>query len=150
MRTYIAYCTLSLLLFSACGNPPANPEKADDAAVSGETASCYRYAREGDTITLNISTVGNRVSGDLVYDWAEKDRNSGKVSGETRGDTLFMDYIFMSEGMESVREEVFLKKDGRLIIGYGEAEEKDGKWAYTDHARLKFDTIRLSPVDCKK
>jgi len=132
----------------SCGSPSAS-EKIDDKAVESETTACYRYATDKDTVTLQLSTVGNHVTGELVYDWAQKDRNSGTLNGEVRGDTLVTDYIFQSEGMESVREEVFLKKDGNIHIGYGEAEERGDKWVYSDHAQLKFDEIVLKPVACK-
>lgn len=132
----------------SCGSPAGN-EKIDDKTVEAETTACYRYATDRDTITLQLSTVGHHVTGELVYDWAERDRNSGTLNGDAKGDTLVMDYIFRSEGMESVREEVFLKKDGNIHIGYGEAEERGNKWVYSDHGQLKFDELVLKPVDCK-
>lgn len=148
MKKYNTLAVLPLLLF-ACGSPSSNPEKIDDQAVDQETTACYRYVSNQDTITFQLSTVGDKLSGELVYDWNEKDGNRGTVSGEAKGDTLVMDYIFMAEGMESVREEVFLKKGDAVYIGYGEAEEKGAKWVYKNRAQLKFDALELKKVPCK-
>ena len=141
--------SLPLFALWSCGNPSATSENGDDSATQ-ETTTCYRHATEKDTVTLTLTTVGNKATGNLEFNWFEKDRNTGNISGELRGDTLLLDYIFRAEGMESVREEVFLKKGTDYLHAYGESVEKDNKWVFADHAGLQFnDGIVLKPVPCK-
>ncbi|WBL27169.1 hypothetical protein [Zunongwangia sp. HGR-M22] len=78
---------------------------------------CYMYASETDTISLNIEKLDKSVTGSLVYMLQEKDVNRGRIDGEMKGDTLFAEYSFMSEGKNSVRPIVFLQKDDQLIEG---------------------------------
>jgi len=65
------------------------------------------------------------------------------------GDTLIAEYTFMSEGINSVREVAFLKKDQNYVEGYGEMEEKDGKTIFKNTAGIRFDTkATLVSVAC--
>jgi hypothetical protein len=41
-----------------------------------------------------------------------------------KGNTLFAEYKFLSEGTECIREVVFLKKENDFVEGYGDSEEK--------------------------
>ena len=138
----------SLVLFS-CGNQASQPKSIEGDPQSIEVKPCYRYTKGNDTITLKTTITGDKITGELIYDWFERDRNSGKISGVIKGDTFITDYRFMSEGMESVREEVFLRKGDDLFIGSGEAEEKGNKWAYKNYGQLKFDEIQLTHILCK-
>lgn len=44
------------------------------------------------------------VTGNLLYHYYQKDRSAGKINGELKADTLFADYIYISEDVESVRD----------------------------------------------
>ncbi len=116
-----------------------------------ESKECYRAILKKDTIslTLNIKN-GQLSSGNLSY-FYEKDKNEGTLAGEMKGDTLYADYTFMSEGTSSVREVVFLKKGDSYIEGFGDViDDNKGKVTFKDKKELKFDeNIVLSKVDCK-
>ncbi|MBC7747549.1 MAG: hypothetical protein H7Z76_03040 [Methylotenera sp.] len=94
-----------------------------------------------DTIVINLTIKGNQIlSGKLIYNFYEKDKNEGTLIGELKGDTLLADYTFMSEGISSVRQVVFLKKGNTYIEGYGDVvEEASGKVIFKDRKQLKFD-----------
>lgn len=94
-----------------------------------------------DTILMNLTMKGNQMlSGKLIYNFYEKDKNEGTLIGELKGDTLLADYTFMSEGISFVRQVVFLKKGNTYIEGYGDViEEASGKVAFKDRKQLKFD-----------
>lgn len=137
-------------------------KKAEDAKVVTEpeieqpeitapAKECYEYANGKDTIHLSLTTTnGNNVSGDLKYAWFEKDNNTGTLSGMFKGDTLYADYTFQSEGMTSVRETVFLRKGDELLQGYGDITEKDNKQTFKDKKSVKFDEkMVLKKVVCK-
>lgn len=114
------------------------------------TTECYEYVKGKDTIQANLVVQSENVNGDLMYKLFEKDKNTGKLSGRISGDTLIADYTFMSEGTESVRQVVFLRKNKTLLEGYGESEEKDGKMVFKSMKDLNFtSSLQLLEVPCK-
>lgn len=143
-------------LFSCGGNESDAPDvdKTDTTADATQvdepkvemTETCYEWIVKKDTISLKVVQTGNMVTGELHYKWFEKDSNHGDIKGEMKGDTLIVDYTFMSEGMESVRKEFFLKKDGGLVIGQPDYEHQQEPFKAKD---VKYDGMLLKPVDCK-
>ncbi|SHL22342.1 hypothetical protein [Flavobacterium xanthum] len=124
------------------------PEKNDSEEPISE--QFYSGNIKKDTILMNLTMEGNKIlSGKLIYNFYEKDKNEGTLIGELKGDTLLADYTFMSEGISSVRQVVFLKKGDTYIEGYGDiVEEASGKVIFKDRKQLKFDGKSvLSKVD---
>lgn len=118
--------------------------------VAGKTTTCYIYTKNRDTATLKLTTENEELTGQLSYNLFQKDSNKGTIAGEIKGDTIIAEYIFDAEGMRSVREVVFLKRDGKLYEGYGDAEEKNGKMVFKNRARLRFgEAVVFAPADCK-
>lgn len=118
--------------------------------VQEKVTECYIYTKNKDTATLTLNTQHEELTGTLNYRLFEKDANKGTISGEVKGDTIIAEYIFDAEGMRSVREVVFLRRDGKLYEGYGDVEEKKSKTVFTNRAKLKFgDAIVFSKTDCK-
>jgi len=99
----------------------------------------YRYLKNGDTISLAITIEGDKVHGDLLYAWKEKDRNNGHIDGVLKGDVVLADYTFSSEGQESVRQVVFKLSKDRALEGYGTMEEKAGKMSFVDPQKVTYD-----------
>ena len=130
--------------------PPAVLEKI--VVEEPESKECYRAILQKDTVslTLNIKN-GQLSSGNLSYNFYEKDKNVGTLVGELKGDTLYADYTFMSEGISSVREVAFLKKDDSYVEGFGDViDDNNGKVTFKDKKQLQFDgNVVLSKVDCK-
>jgi hypothetical protein len=138
-------------LIISCGEPTkeAKPETAGPA--SSATEECYAFTGDGDTVNLQMAISGQDVTGALIHNLDEKDRNKGTISGKLKGDTILADYRFSSEGAESVREIVFLKKDGMLYEGYGEMEDKNGKLQFIKNTNLQFTNgMVLGKVVCEK
>lgn len=122
---------------------PTNP-------AAENSTSCYTYTKNRDTASLSLTMKGEELTGNLKYHLFEKDANKGTIAGEIKGDTIIADYTFDSEGLRSVRQVVFLKKDGKLYEGYGESEEKDGRSVFKNRKALKFDSqLIFTPVECK-
>jgi hypothetical protein len=113
---------------------------------------CYLGILKKDTVSMSLNIKGNQISsGKLSYKFFEKDKNEGTLIGEMKGDTLFADYTFMSEGVTSVRQVAFLKNGTIYTEGYGDIEENNGKVFFKNTKQLKFNgKIVLSKVDCKK
>ncbi|MCX2482522.1 hypothetical protein [Pedobacter sp. MR2016-24] len=141
-------------IIAACQNKTTE-QKADSLAKSPDTAAmeskaCYISLKNRDTVSLSLNQVEDAVTGELSYNLFEKDKNTGTVAGIIKGDTISLDYSFLSEGSSSVRQVIFLKKGDQLIEGYGPSEEKNGKTIFKDRTAVKFgEGIILSKTDCK-
>lgn len=132
------------------------PESNTEGTVADSLATalpaterrCYRFAATGDTARLAIEEHHGKVSGRLSYDYAGKDSNDGHVEGHMRGDTLFADYEFQSEGTTSVREVVFLRRGDAWVEGYGPGEEVNGKFVLRKDSLDFNNELLLEPIDC--
>lgn len=111
---------------------------------------CYQYLTNGDTVEMELVVgPGDVVSGELLYQIAEKDRNKGTFKGIIYMDTILADYTFMSEGKQSVREVTFLRKDSSLTEGYAAMEEADGKMQFRAGVVPKYTGMKLMLTNCK-
>ena len=108
------------------------PQLEVEAPVETVVQECYQAIIEKHTITLTVDVNNvNQFEGELDYSYYQKDKSFGTVFGNVKGDTVFADYTFQSEGKTSVRELVFLKKDGDTFVkGYGEILETNGKMVF--------------------
>jgi hypothetical protein len=129
--------------------PAASEKIVVEEPVSEE---CYRTILKKDTISMTLNIKGDQLtSGKLSYNFYEKDKSFGTLVGKIKGDTLFADYAFMSEGVATVRQVVFLKKGSAYVEGFGDVtDDNKGKVTFKDVSKLKFEgNIVLSKVDCK-
>jgi len=153
MKSYLTVLLFIPVLFSACNSntTPGAKTAADSTATEKKSVTeCYDYFSDKDSISLHITLAGKAIAGELLYRIFEKDQNKGSLQGEMHGDTLLAEYTFISEGIESVREVAFLKKENGFAEGYGEAEEKDGKLLFKNPGALNFsNTVVLKKSDCR-
>lgn len=129
--------------------PAASKKITVEEPVSEE---CYSAIIKKDTIAMTLNIKGDQlISGKLSYNFYEKDKSFGTLVGKIKGDTLFADYAFMSEGVSSIRQVAFLKKGNTYVEGFGAVvDDNKGKVTFKDMKQLKFDgSIVLSKVDCK-
>ncbi|MEH0155553.1 hypothetical protein V6R21_15510 [Limibacter armeniacum] len=120
------------------------------ACSSKEKTECYTSLDGKNDVELKLVISGNHVAGDMDYHLEGKDLNSGVVDGEFLGDTLKLIYRFESEGVESEREILFLKQEGKLAEGYGPMEQEGGNMVFTDWEAVEFGKgIILKKEDCK-
>ncbi|TDQ07524.1 hypothetical protein [Pedobacter metabolipauper] len=161
MKRYILMMAIASAGFASCSNDKAGSDAKDSTEVIAVDTTftatepkvagdCYTYTKNRDTAYLKLNVSGEELTGDLNYSLYEKDRNSGTIAGEIKGDTIIAEYTFDSEGMRSVREVVFLKKDGKLYEGFGDVTEKGGKTLFKNRADLKFtDAMVFSKTECR-
>ena len=141
---------LSLVIFASCNTEKKQESTTKTEVKTTQTETCYQHTKDSSTIKLNIKINDNMVSGNLLYDYYQKDRSAGKIKGELKSDTLFADYTFMSEGVESVREVVFIKTANGWVEGYGEIDDKDGKVMFKDKSKITFDNnVVLRETACQ-
>ncbi|MCO4293907.1 hypothetical protein NF867_13665 [Solitalea sp. MAHUQ-68] len=155
MKRNTALWIMAVVFILAC-NTKTNKTtvQTDSISVSDSPKSneyCYSYIKDKDSVLLRFKMSDDSlILGTLNYNFHEKDSNKGNVQGMLKGDTLLLDYIFQSEGVESVREVAFLKKGEDFVEGYGDLVEKDGRMMFKEHKKLNFggQTI-LRPIECK-
>lgn len=139
------YMILLLMLLTLVGCR----ENTSSPTASVDRTSCYTYINQRDTVALELLTQNNQLTGVLTYNLFEKDKNTGTLTGVKRGDTLVATYKFLSEGIISSRQVVFLKKGTHLIEGYGAIRQGDDFMEYSDISSLDFTgSIILTPVNC--
>lgn len=128
----------------------ATKNEAKEPEIAESSTSCYILENGKDTVSLKMIIDKDQVSGILLYHYFEKDRNRGYIKGKMKGDTIFANYTFMSEGIESKRDVVFLKKGDELMEGYAKINSVTGEPDFTDHSAIKFDEkFVLKKSDCK-
>lgn len=128
------------------------PVSLDGIDLKPVSEECYSAIIKKDTISMSLNLKGSQVvSGNLSYKFFEKDKNEGTLVGVIKQDTLVAEYTFMSEGVSSVRQVVFLKQGNTYVEGYGDVvDDNKGKVTFKDINQLKFKgNIVLSKVDCK-
>ena len=145
------------LVFASCGDQEtpkaettADSLKPDIINTRYSDTSCYRSANGGDTFSLQVITLADSVVGFLAYNFKEKDDNIGSIRGRLRGDTLVAEYTFSSEGIRSVRQVAFMRRDSAYVEGFGESSMLNNKMIFKKPDSLNFTNgIRLNKVDCE-
>lgn len=138
-----------VLFFASCNNTNSRDQNTADGAKNSGGPACYAMVTEKDTIMMRLEVRNGIVTGTLVYNFFEKDDNTGTLKGVAKGDTVFADYRFMSEGTVSEREVAFLKKGQAYVEGYGALAERGGKTVFENKDALDFDSNTiLSEKDC--
>ena len=144
---------MPVIIAIACNNPENKTANSDTTAVEETQSSitnCYFYTSQKDTVFLKLIRDGENVNGTLVYNYWEKDKNTGTIKGKIKNNFLIAGYTFMSEGMESVRQVVFKIENGFVTEGYGAILLNDSA-NFQNINSLEFpDTMKLKGTDCDK
>lgn len=151
-RSYMYVLILAGVLtwiFNACNK--RDQTQAEQINEPEADSTCYLFVQARDSIKLSLLQQNGKIKGRLHFMFYEKDKSHGTIEGEMKGDTLFANYSFTSEGMLSYREVAFLKRDDSFILGSGEIENSGNTDVFKDHAAIEFsDGVILKNTDCKK
>ncbi|GAA3770730.1 hypothetical protein [Flavobacterium ginsengiterrae] len=158
MKKVLTITTLVLTVLISCKKAtetepvqitPSPPKEAEIVEPAGD--QCYAWRSNGSIIEMSFNVNSHQeVNGKLSYNLVGKDKNEGTLIGNMKGDTLIADYTFNSEGVSSVREVAFLKRENTFIEGYGDIASGNDKVTFKDKTKLKFDPKNtLTKVDCK-
>jgi heat shock protein HslJ len=111
--------------------------------------SCYASSNGKEIAELKLEVFPNVVTGTLSYQFHEKDRNKGTIEGKLTGDTLLANYTFLSEGVQSIRQVIFLVRDSVVFEGYGAQQLTDGKMIFKNLKEISFGAgTPLKKVSC--
>lgn len=152
---YLIFCVL--FITTSCKTDVKNDNNEttteDTTTVTkplSRTVRCYEYDNKKDTVSMKTYTQNDSIYGTLSYNFFEKDKNTGSISGKMIGEIMVLDYTFNSEGTSSVRQVAFKKNGKYLTEGYGESFEKDGKMVFKNVFALDFSgkTV-LEEINCR-
>ncbi|WP_158796969.1 hypothetical protein [Pedobacter sp. L105] len=152
MKRSIVLLTALAGCIAACHNKGPEQKGSTNSSSTTETKESYEYINNKDTVSLSYTANGNVITGTLISVLAGASRTAGTIEGVIKGDTIIADYTMDQAHHEktSVRQVAFLKKGGKLLEGYGDTGEKDGKIVFTNIANLKFvDAVSLSSTAAK-
>ena len=139
---------LTILFIAALVTSCKQEKKITDKSFPLEVA-CYGYNENGTNISFRITRVDPVVQGTLIYNWAEKDRNSGSFKGTLENNIILGVYTFLSEGKQSIREVAFKVVNGQLTEGFGNIKDVAGVATFEDTTSLTYDgTIKLEKDKC--
>ena len=146
-----------ICLVLACNNTEeSTPSKTDTITHDSlppapmVISECYENKNGADTVQLRVTDSSGTISGNLDYRIEGKDANTGTFAGKWFGDTLVADYSFRSEGVRSIRQIAFLKKDSFLFEGFGPVVEENKQMKFKSRDSLSFNEVnRLSLVPCR-
>ncbi|PWI28937.1 hypothetical protein DI383_13955 [Flavobacteriaceae bacterium LYZ1037] len=153
----IVLLTFVTVAFFNCKNKEEKPDEViieevvEEVVVTAPTLEkgCYTYNENGSMVNMEITSSDNPVEGNLTYEFAEKDKNTGTFKGEFNDGKLIGTYTFQSEGVESARQVAFMLKDNQLVEGYGEMNE-DGT-TFKDVNSVNYSpTMPLTKTDCEQ
>ncbi len=140
-------------ILTSCNTQEKNTEKTNSNKEEGKQSSsmnCYRYESEADTIILKVVQIGNNITGTLVYNLKEKDKNKGTIQGSMKGNILIADYTFQSEGIQSTRQIAFKLTNHFFMEGYGESYIKNEKVYFKNIDSLTFNgSMKLAEIACQ-
>lgn len=157
MKNLVASCLLLACIgLQSCKNNE-KPKEAEAANADAETivsTECYKAIYEKDTLDLKVNTLKNgKISGNMVMKVAEATERVGELTGEFRGDTLFVDYTFTevtNKNKTFKNPMAFLKKDKQLILGNGTMQTTMGVTYLVKDKPIDFDRVKykFAATDC--
>lgn len=119
-------------------------------AETEKKVNCYEKVLGRDTIQLTLSYQDSVASGKLVYNFFEKDKNTGEFRGIVHHGIIRGKYTFFSEGVESSRRVIFKVTKEQAFEAVPESIDQQGFPVFPiDDSQLKFDSIPLEEGACK-
>jgi len=153
MKNLVLFCLLLACFgFESCNK---NPKVVDVPAMDEKPTSvqCYKALYENDTLELKVNTLkSGKITGEMVMKVLNKAKKVGKIAGEFRGDTLFVDYSFVSGLDKAIYKNpmALLKRGNELILGNGKIETYLGTSYFAKGQPIDFDDVKykFATVDC--
>lgn len=141
------------ILLASCNTQVKETETNSSAKVEQKNTSetnCYLYAGLSDTVSMNLTHLGDSITGYLVYNFKEKDKNTGTINGSMNGNILIAEYTFLSEGIQSCRQVAFKLEGTSFSEGYGESYSQNDKVVFRNIDSLNFQgPMKLTEIACQ-
>ncbi len=141
------------IAFSAISCKKENVQKISEnpSAEINKGKSCYLAVIGKDSVALSLNQSGDDLSGEINYNFFEKDKSSGTFIGIRSGDTLKLQTKTLGEGRTTYTDVNLLEKDGKLHEGVGEVQQiNDSTFAFVEPAKIDYSqSFVFFPRDCK-
>ena len=152
MKKWILIAMVTILLPWNCKEKKSESQNKMEVVETQTEApplkkGCYRYDKNNNMILFKVENTTDPVTGNLMYQLDEKDKNTGTFEGTLKEERLIGIYTFMSEGKESTREAAFQIREGKLIEGYGPMNEEGTAFKSHDSIQFSF-TMPLTKTEC--
>ncbi|TRX35785.1 hypothetical protein FNW52_09855 [Flavobacterium sp. ZT3R18] len=157
MKNLALFCLLlTCIVLESCkkNENPKDPGAIKSQSEEPINVSCYKALYESDTVELKINALKNgKVTGDMVMKILDMPKKVGKINGEFRGDTLFVDYSFYQGANEKKifkNPMAMLKKGDELILGSGKIETYLGRSYFAKDTPIDFEKVKykFTTVNC--
>jgi hypothetical protein len=142
-------CIFLLVAINGCNRQRSEAGDAEKSPALHDSI-CYLFAQNRDTIALSLVSHEGIVRGNLGFLFYEKDKSTGTIEGEMKGDTLVAGYEFTSEGTLSFRQVAFLRRDSFLVMGSGEILNTGNREVFKDPKQIDFTAgVVLREMPCR-
>lgn len=156
MKKATLFCMfLTCIAFISCNkNQSQKSIEEQKLAEKPVSVQCYNAIYETDTIDLKINTLKDgKISGNMDMKLINRPIKVGKISGEFRGDTLFVDYTFIQGTNDKVifkNPMAFLKSGNTLILGNGKIITYLGVSNFAKGEPIDFENVKykFNKTDC--
>ncbi|MBT1685699.1 hypothetical protein [Dawidia soli] len=139
----------SVLLLAACGRIAEKRNAVTDAIESAQAQEfCFQDITGNDSLLVQLTIVGNDVTGTLRWLPAEKDKMVGTLNGILQNDTITAVYSYQAEGVNAREEKIFRLTTDSLFLAHGELVDQNGTWVLKDKRTARF-TEAAGKTDCK-
>jgi uncharacterized protein (UPF0333 family) len=156
MKTTILFMLIAAGMITGCNQPPASQSNTNDsttavtATVPASSTTCFIKAIGKDTVLLQLVVNDSLVTGQLSYNFYEKDKNTGNITGKIKDNIIRATYHFMSEGQQNVREVTFKLSGNQVFEGVPDSFGKGGAPFFNgSDAALKFDSVPFETKACE-
>ena len=158
---YTVMFFISMCLFS-CNQDTKNAAQRneDNYKLIKSPEQCFIAVYKKDSAFLKFKTTPKgKIQGRLVIKYSEADPITfekefyhGQITGQFKKDTLFADYVFADGAKKTVYKNpiALLKKNNKLILGFGAIENYLGKSWLMNHKEINFNRSRFQflPTEC--
>lgn len=143
-----------IAFLASCSND--SNKKVEIKQKNSTTTSCYLYALNKDSISLQLKDSNGILTGLLNYLPYEKDGTIGNLYDlKFMGDTLIGMYKSEQEGIQSVGEMALLKLGNKFILTNENEGGSNYKWdssynngRFIDKSKITFSGDTLQAINC--
>lgn len=156
-KNILAVSFLVSAVFFGCNSGQDGKQSQANGQAGGDSilkSQCYIAIDGSDTAYLTLdSRADDKISGKLLINFQNKPNNNGKLNGEFKGDTLFVDYTFTAGENKTVYKNplAFLSDSGKMVLGIGTIETYLGRSYFAKGKPIDFDKgrFKFDSLDCK-
>lgn len=151
MKKTLTGLLLVAVFLVSCQNTPKQPESENTEPRSGgkplTKTTCYELRFGPDITAIELTVVGDEVSGFMAWEPDQKDGARGMFKGQKVGDEIIAVFDYMIEGSIQSEEVVFKTEGYKLLQGRDEMDDKGGQLTFKNKIKLDWEET-FTLTDC--